>query len=80
MSCGVGCKYGLDLAWLWLWHRPAAYSSDSTPNLGTSMCQRCGPRKPKKKKKEEEEAISLFNIFYPHLTVSQLSCPLRENV
>ena len=24
MSCGVGCKYGLDLALLWLWCRPAA--------------------------------------------------------
>ena len=24
MSCGVGRIRGLDLAWLWLWHRPAA--------------------------------------------------------
>ena len=26
MSCGVGCRWGLDpmLLWLWLWHRPAA--------------------------------------------------------
>ena len=24
MSCGVGHKYGLDPALLWLWHRPAA--------------------------------------------------------
>ena len=23
MSCGVGCRRGLDLAFLWLWHRPA---------------------------------------------------------
>ena len=23
-SCGVGCICGLDLALLWLWHRPAA--------------------------------------------------------
>ena len=23
-SCDVGCKCGLDLALLWLWHRPAA--------------------------------------------------------
>ena len=21
MSCGVGCRHGLDLALLWLWHR-----------------------------------------------------------
>ena len=24
MSCGVGCRHSLDLALLWLWHRPAA--------------------------------------------------------
>ena len=24
MSCGVGPRQGLDLASLWLWHRPAA--------------------------------------------------------
>ena len=24
MSCGVGCRRGPDLAWLWLWGRPAA--------------------------------------------------------
>ena len=24
MSCGVGCRPGLDLAWLWLWCRLAA--------------------------------------------------------
>ena len=24
VSCGVGCRCGLDLSLLWLWHRPAA--------------------------------------------------------
>ena len=24
MGSGVGWRHGLDLAWLWLWHRPAA--------------------------------------------------------
>ena len=24
MNCGVGHRWGLDLALLWLWHRPAA--------------------------------------------------------
>ena len=24
MSCGVGHRHGSDLAWLWLWQRPAA--------------------------------------------------------
>ena len=33
---------------LWLWCRPAS-TADSTPSLGTSICQACGPRKGKKK-------------------------------
>ena len=24
MSCGIGCRHGLDPVWLWLWHRLAA--------------------------------------------------------
>ena len=24
MSCGLGCRHSLDLALLWLWHRPEA--------------------------------------------------------
>ena len=24
MSCSIGCRRGLDLAWLWLWRRPVA--------------------------------------------------------
>ena len=24
VSCGVSCRRSSDLAWLWLWHRPAA--------------------------------------------------------
>ena len=27
MSCGVGRRWGLDLAWLWLWCRLAAVAS-----------------------------------------------------
>ena len=29
-------------------------SSDSTPNLGTSICHGCGSKKPKKKKKKKK--------------------------
>ena len=24
VSCGVGCRHGSDLVWLWLWHRLVA--------------------------------------------------------
>ena len=37
VSCGVGCRCGLDPVLLWLWHRPAAIA-DLTPSLGTSIC------------------------------------------
>ena len=30
-----------------VWHRPASYSSDSTPSPGTSICHGCGPKKKK---------------------------------
>ena len=45
MSCDVGRRPGSDLALPWLWHRPAADSSDSTPSLGTSICRGWGPKK-----------------------------------
>ena len=32
------------------------YSSDLTPSLGTSICHRCIPTRPKKKKKKKKEA------------------------
>ena len=38
----------------------SGYSSDETPNLGTSMCCRCGPKKVKKKKDNYEELV--FNM------------------
>ena len=47
----VGHKCNLDLALLWLWYRAGSCSSDSNPSLGTSICQRCSPKKQKKKKK-----------------------------
>ena len=31
MSCGVGRRCGLDLALLWLWHRPAAVAPIKPP-------------------------------------------------
>ena len=49
VSCGVGRRGGLDLAWLWLGWRPAAGALIRPPSLGTSMCRWCGPKKQKKK-------------------------------
>ena len=33
----------------------SSYSSDSTPSLGSSICQGCGPNKQKKKKKNTKD-------------------------
>ena len=48
MGCGVGCRLGLDPAFLWLWCKLAAIAPiRQTPSLGTSMCWRCCPKKTK---------------------------------
>ena len=46
-SCSVGCRCGLDLAFLWLWCSPQLYPN-LPPSLGTCICHRCGPEKKKK--------------------------------
>ena len=40
-----------------------SYSSDSTPNLGTSKCCGCGPKNRRKKKKEETIAQIQLSLF-----------------
>ena len=52
LSSGVGYGCGLDLPLLWLWHKGASCSSDSTPSLVTSICHKCGPKKTKKERKK----------------------------
>lgn len=42
-----------DLALLWLWGGPAAVAPVLTPSLGTSICCKWGPQKPKKKRAED---------------------------
>ena len=46
MTCGVGCRCGLDLALLSMTVGYASgYSSYLTPSLGTSIRRGCGPKK-----------------------------------
>ena len=61
MSCGVGHRCGLDLAWLWLWLWAGSCSSDLTPRLGTSICCWCGPKKKKSRRTQNEEKASQLN-------------------
>ena len=54
MSCGVGRRCVLDLALLWLQHRPAATAL--IPPLAWELPYAAGgPKKQKKKKKRERE-------------------------
>ena len=53
------------------------YSSDSIPNLGTSMCHGCGPKKTKKKKKKQPSRLARkawARAWGEHLGVLTPSC------
>ena len=50
MSCGVGCRCGLDPTLLWLWLRLMASSPIRTPSLGTSIYHGCSLKKKEKRK------------------------------
>ena len=65
---GVGHRCSLDPSLLWLWLGPAVVaqagrcSSDSTPNLGTSICHECSPKEKKKRQiKNKWEEIKIWN-------------------
>ena len=48
-----------------------SHRTDWTPSLGTSICRRCGPKRPKKKKREKKimhELEELMDIV-PELQV-----------
>ena len=51
MSCGVGQRHGLDLAWLWLWCRPAAAPSIRPPAWEPPYATRVALKRPPPKKK-----------------------------
>ena len=58
MSCGIGCRHGLDpaLLWLWLWYRLAAIAPIQPRAWDlpypTGVALKSAPSKKKKKKKE----------------------------
>ena len=73
MSCGVGCRHGLDPALLWLWRRPvatapiqplaweppyAAGAAQETPTTTT---------KDKKRQKNLKKKLKKIKIIHDHL-------------
>ena len=69
MSCGVGHRCGLDLVWLWLWHRPATTALLPSPAWEAPDVVGAALKKKKKKKKKKEKD-------YIH-TLSKLQLQIR---
>ena len=58
MSCGVGHRRGSDLAWLWLWRRPAAVALIRP--LAWELTYAAGVVLKKKKRKKEKNRYFLY--------------------
>ena len=91
MICGVGCRCGLDLALLWLWHRLAAVAQIPPPSLGTSICRGCGPKKtktkqnekpkkPEKTKPKSKSKQQTLRTYLPSLKFQRLTPTFRQNL
>ena len=61
MNYGVGCKHVSDLAWLWLWHRPAAASL--LHPLAWELPYASGMTPKRKKRKKKIEGIELYKVL-----------------
>ena len=75
MSCGVSCRCGLDLAWLWLWHRPAAMAPIRT--LAWDYPHAMGAALKKKKNIQPSAPIPPYSVmnYYNSSRSQALSCP-----
>ena len=68
MSCGVGCRLGLDPTLLWLWCRPAATTPIRPLAWEPTYAARVALEKAKKTKKKKK-----VNYFYFLMERSQRS-------
>jgi len=55
VSCGVGCRLGLDLALLWLWHRLAAAAPIGPLAWEHPYAAGAALKKKKKRKKKKKK-------------------------
>ena len=60
MSCGVGRRHGLDLALVWLWHRPAA-TAPTGPLAWERPCAAGAALKRTKDQKKQKKAKKKTN-------------------
>ena len=66
-SCSVGCRCGLDLVLLWLWHRPAPAAPIGP--LALEFPYAAGVALKRNKMKPD---LQVTNIYYPSGTVLSL--------
>ena len=72
MSCGVGRRCSLDLALLWLWHRPAATALigplawDPPYAIGAALEKK---KDKKQNKTKQNKKPSLLTVYLSHPTV-----------
>ena len=58
MSCGIGCRLGLDFTLLWLWCRPA--TTALIQPLGWEPPRAAGMAQKRKRKKEKRKVLPLY--------------------
>ena len=67
MSCGVGCRHGLDLALLWLWHRLAALIRPLAWEPPHAAGAALKSQKKKKRKKEKKQLLKIIDLVLEYL-------------
>ena len=70
MSCGVGRRHGLDLALLWLWHRPAALIRPlawEPPHAAGAALKSQKEKKKEKKRKEKKQLLKIIDLVLDYL-------------
>ena len=82
MSCGVGCRCGSDLVWLWLWCRPAAAAPIYLPAHELPYATDVAVKRKEKKKKElKKQFLQATALALPDLaTPSDLDIHERRGL
>ena len=71
VSWGVGCRRGSDLAWLWLWRRPAAPAP--IQHLAWEPPYASGAALKRKKKKKKKRTKSICKVIIDRQNLSRES-------
>ena len=63
VSCGVGCRCGLDLKWLWLWYRQASTALIQPLAWEPPYTEGVALKRPKEKKKKKKDLCARKTIL-----------------